>query len=44
MGWELVTENWLLYLGLMDHQIAWDAPSGRSHRNNVAYKPTILLV
>ena len=43
--WELVTENWFLYLGLMDQQMAWDTlTSGRLHRDNVACKIKILLV
>lgn len=43
--WELVTENQFLYLGLMDHWMAWDTvTSGRLYRDSVACKTKILLV
>lgn len=43
--WELVTENQFLYLGLMDHWMAWDTVrSGRLYGDNVACKTKLLLV
>lgn len=43
--WELVTENWFLYLGLTDHQMAWDTLTGaRLYRDNVSCKTKIILV
>lgn len=43
--WEVVTENQFLYLGLMDHWMAWDTVrSGRLYGDNVACKTKLLLV